>query len=186
MTDFNKPTYVLLNEDELVPFNIEESHKEVKLPEDIREHIAQWILRYPPEHKASGVFEALRVVQERNGGFLTVPLMDAVAKYLEMPKVAVYEVAAFYSLYHLKPVGKHIIDICTNVSCHLNGSEEILKAVEGRLGIAVNETTPDGKFTLKEVECLGACVAAPVCQIGKQYHENLSIKKMDEILAGLK
>jgi len=151
-----------------------------------RERIDQWILRYPPEQKQSGVFEALRVVQEENGGSLTTDLMDAVADYLGMPRIAVYEVVTFYSLYFLTPVGRHMIDICTNVSCMLNGAEEVLAHCKKRLGIDVNETTADGKFTLREVECLGACVAAPACQIGKAYHEKLTPEKIDELLATLK
>lgn len=156
------------------------------LTPDICEHIDKWILRYPPEQKRSGVFEALRVVQEKNGGYLTVPLMDAVADYLGMTKIAVYEIAAFYTLYYLNPVGKHVIDVCTNVSCSLNGAEHVLDHLKKRLGIDLNQTTPDGQFTLKEVECLGACVAPPVCQIGKKYYENLTPEKIDEILAALK
>jgi NADH-quinone oxidoreductase subunit E len=159
------------------------------LSPEIREHIAQWIRRYPPEQKRSGVFEALRVVQEENrkkgNGSLTVPQMDAVADYLGMPTIAVYEIAAFYTMYHLSPVGKHVIDVCTNISCMLNGSSHIMAHLKKRLGIELNETTPDGKFTLKEVECLGACVAAPVCQIGKKYYEHLTPEKLDEILAAL-
>lgn len=156
------------------------------LPEDIREHISKWNLRYPPEHKRSGVFEALRVVQERNGGSLTVPLMDAVAEFLAMPPIAVYEIALFYTMYFVDPQGRHVIDVCTNISCALNGAEEIMHYLQKKLGIALNETTPDGKFTLKEVECLGACIAAPVCQIGKKYYENLTPEKIDTILAALK
>ncbi|MFZ2314096.1 MAG: NADH-quinone oxidoreductase subunit NuoE [Gammaproteobacteria bacterium] len=151
---------------------------------DIREKIAAWNLRYPPEQKRSGVFEALRLVQERNG-YLTTELMDAVADFLEMPKVAVYEVATFYTMYYLSPVGEHVINVCTNISCSLNGAEAVLEHLKQKLGIDLNETTPDGKFTLKEVECLGACVTAPVCQIDKQYHVNLSPEKIDDILAAL-
>jgi len=155
------------------------------LPPDICEHIDKWILRYPPEQKRSGVFEALRVLQERNNNSLTVELMDAVAEYLGMPKIAVYEIAAFYTMYHTNPMGKHIIDVCTNISCSLNGSEKILEHLKKRLGIELNETTPDGMFTLKEVECLGACVSPPVCQIGKKYYESLTPEKIDEILSQL-
>jgi NADH-quinone oxidoreductase subunit E len=157
----------------------------VTLPADIREHIDKWLLRYPPEQKRSGVFEALRVVQERNGGSLTVEWMDAVAEYLGLPPISVYEVATFYSLYFLQPVGTHVIDVCTNVSCALNGADEIMAHLKKRLGVEVGETTQDGKFTLREVECLGACVGAPACQIGKKYYENLSAEKMDEILSKL-
>lgn len=156
------------------------------LPLSIREHIDKWILRYPPEQKRSGVFEALRVVQEHNGGSLTTPLMDAVADYLGMPPIAVYEIAGFYSMYYVTPVGKHVLDMCTNISCSLNGAGELMAHLKQRLGIELNETTADGRFTLKEVECLGACVAAPACQIGKKYYENLTPEKMDEILETLK
>lgn len=151
----------------------------------ICEHIDKWILRYPPEQKRSGVFEALRVVQETNQGSLTTALMDAVADYLGMARIAVYEIAAFYTLYYTEPMGKHVLDVCTNISCSLNGSDALMAHLKKRLKIDVNETTPDGQFTLKEVECLGACVAAPVCQIGKRYYDNLTPEKMDEILAAL-
>jgi len=153
--------------------------------DEIREQLNQWLLRYPKEQKRSGVFEALRLVQESNNGSLTIELMDAVADFLEIPKIAVYEVATFYSLYHLNPVGQHVIDVCTNISCSLNGAGEIVAHLKKRLGINLNETTSDGKITLREVECLGACVAPPVCQIGHQYHEKLTIEKMNEILSKL-
>lgn len=160
------------------------------LSPEIREHIDKWILRYPPDQKRSGVFEALRVVQEdhikKGGTSLTVPLMDAVADYLGMPKVAVYEIATFYTLYYLQPVGRHVIDVCTNISCQLNGSDEIAAHLKQRLNIDWNETTSDGQLTLREVECLGACVGAPACQIGKSYYEHLTPEKMDEILDALK
>lgn len=155
------------------------------LSEAIREHIDKWVLRYPPKQRRSGVFEALRVVQEENGGSLTTELMDAVADYLGIPQVAVYEVATFYSMYYLEPVGKHIIDVCTNISCMLNGSENIIDYLKEKLGVELNGTTADGNFTLKSVECLGACVGAPACQIGKKYYENLTPKKLDEILGKL-
>lgn len=161
------------------------SEKKSLLSAAAREQIAKWIKRYPADQQRSGVFEALRIVQEENGGSLTPALMDAVALELNMPKIAVYEVATFYSLYFLNPVGKHMIDVCTNISCALNGSEEIVEHLKKRLNIGFNETTPDGKFTLREVECLGACVSAPVCQIGKAYHENLTTEKVDTLLEKL-
>ncbi|VVC75213.1 NADH-quinone oxidoreductase subunit 2 [Aquicella siphonis] len=166
--------------------NLINGSKPAELSQSTREYLDKWNLRYPPEQKRSGVFEALRVVQEENHGSLTVELMDAVAAYLGMPSIAVYEVATFYSLYHLKPVGRHVIDVCTNISCTLNGAGRIAEHLKKRLGIEFNETSPDGRFTLREVECLGACIAPPVCQIGRQYHENLSPEKIDEILDGLK
>ena len=154
------------------------------LSEAAQSHIDQWLLRYPLEQKRSGVFEALRVAQEENGGYLTEDLMNAIADYLSIPRIAVYEVATFYSMYHLAPVGKQVIEVCTNISCALRGSDDIAQHLEKKLGIQCGETTPDGRFTLKFVECLGACVKAPVCQLGKQYHENLTVEKIDKILDG--
>lgn len=156
------------------------------LSESARQHIDEWNKRYPDDQKQSGVFEALRIVQEENGGSLTTELMDAIADHLQMPRIAVYEVATFFTMYRLKPVGENVIEVCTNVSCMLNGAENIAEHFKKKLGIDWNETTPDNKFTLKEVECLGACVSAPVCQLGKKYIENLTPEKIDELLASLK
>lgn len=153
--------------------------------ETTRGQIDQWIAKYPSEQKQSAVMAALRIVQEDNGGSLTQELMDAVADYLEMPAIAVYEVATFYSMYELKPVGKHKICICTNVSCALRGCEEIVAHLENKLGIKMGETTADDKFTLKEVECLAACGNAPMFQIGHEYYEDLTPEKVDKILADL-
>lgn len=182
MTDYNKPTYLRVADENLVPGNVCAVTQKVELSKAVREHIDQWVLRYPEGQQRSGVFEALRLVQEENGGSLSVALMDAVADYLDMPHVAVYEIAAFYTMYHLNPVGQHVIDVCTNVSCELNGAEAILAHLKKRLGIDLNQTTADGRFTLKEVECLGACIAPPVCLIGKKYYENLTTEKVDAIL----
>lgn len=150
-----------------------------------REKIDRWLERFPEDRKRSGVLEALRIVQEENNDYLTTALMDAVADYLGMPRVAVYEVATFYTLYNLEPVGKYQIDLCTNISCMLSDSQKIVDHLEKRLGIKMGETTPDGKFTIREVECLGACTNAPVCQIGKKYHEKLTPEKVDELLEKL-
>jgi NADH-quinone oxidoreductase subunit E len=150
-----------------------------------RAEIDTWVAKYPPEWKRSAVMAALRLAQEQNGGWLTTELMDAVAAYLEMPPIAVYEVASFYSMYELKPVGRHKICVCTNVSCLVCGSDRIVDHLQKKLGIGFGETTPDGKFTLKEVECLGACVGAPMLQIGKAYHEHLTPERIDEILDAL-
>ena len=150
----------------------------------IRAGIDREIAKYPPAHRASAVMAALRIVQEHHG-WLSAELMDAVADYLGMPPIAVSEVASFYSMYDLKPVGRHKLCVCTNISCLLNGSDHVVAHLEQRLGIKPGETTPDGKFTLKEVECLGACVGAPMMQIGKTYYEQLTPDKLDEILKGL-
>ena len=152
----------------------------------VRAEIDQWIAKYPPDQKQSAVMAALRIVQDANGGSLTNELMDAVAGYLDMPSMAVYEVATFYSMYELKPVGKHKVCVCTNISCMLRGSEQIVDHLEKKLGVKLGETTADGEVTLKEVECLGACTGAPMLQIGSAYHEHLTPEKVDEILKGLK
>ena len=144
--------------------------------------IDKWVAKYPADQKQSACMAALRIVQDANGGYLTETLMDAVADYLDMPRISVYEVATFYTMYELKPVGKHKICICTNISCLLCGSDEVVAHFKERLGIGLGETTEDGRITLKEVECLGACVGAPMLQIGDTYYENLTPEKIDEIL----
>lgn len=160
--------------------------KEQLFSAEIRSEIDAWVAKYPVEWKQSAVMPALMIVQERNGGYLTEELMDRVADYLDMPPIAVYEVATFYSMYELKPVGRHKICVCTNVSCLICGSDGIVEHLKARLGIGFGETTPDGRFTLKEVECLGACGGGPMMQIGKQYYENLTPELVDSILDGLK
>ncbi len=150
-----------------------------------RAEIDRWIAKYPPEQKRSAVMAALRILQDQNKGYLTTDLMDAVAEYLEMPPIAVYEVATFYSMYELEAVGRHKICVCTNISCMLRGSDEIVAHLNKRLGIGLGETTQDGRFTLKEVECLGACVEAPMFQIADKYYGNLTPETVDEILDGL-
>lgn len=155
------------------------------LSDESRADIDRWVAKYPPEQKQSAVMAALRIAQEQNGGWLTNDLIDAVAAYLEMDTIAAYEVASFYSMYELKPVGRHKICVCTNISCMLCGSDSVVSHLEKRLGIKLGETTPDSRFTLKEVECLGACVNAPMFQIGREYYENLTPEKIDTILDGL-
>lgn len=153
------------------------------LSQNARAHIDQWLKKYPTEQKQSAVIAALTFVQEEKGGWLTTELMDAVAAYLGMPKIAVYEVATFYSMFELEPVGKHKICVCTNISCMLCGSDDIVAYLKKKLGIGLGETTTDGKFSLKSVECLAACCGAPAMQIGPDYYENLTPQKIDEILA---
>ena len=144
--------------------------------------IDKWIAKYPANQKQSAVMAALRIVQDQNGGYLTNDLIEAVAEYLDMQAIAVYEVATFYSMYELKSVGKHKICVCTNISCMLCGSDTIVSHLQNKLGIKFGETTADGKFTLKEVECLGACCGAPMMQVNKDYHEFLTPEKIDAIL----
>lgn len=155
----------------------------LQIPQAICQQIDDWNKRYPAGEQRSGIYEALRLVQEHNNGYLSREWMDAVADYLQLPHIAVYEVATFYTMYYLQPVGKHVLNICTNISCMLNGSDKITDHARKRLGIDFNETSADGKFTLKEVECLGACIAPPVCMLDKTYHENVTPEKLDEILA---
>lgn len=152
-----------------------------RLSAEIRAQVDREIAKYPSDRKSSAVMAALRIVQEHHG-WLSAGLLEAVADYLDMPPVAVAEVAGFYSMYDLKPVGRHKICVCTNISCLLNGSDHIVRHLEQRLGIKSGETTPDGKFTLKQVECLGACVGAPMMQIGKTYYEHLAPDRLDAIL----
>ncbi len=159
--------------------------KENLISEASRAEIDQWIAKYPADQRQSACMPALRIVQEQNGGWLTEALMDAVADYLGMPAIAVYEVATFYSMYEHKPVGRHKICVCTNISCLLCGSDGIVSHLQEKLGITFGEVTEDGKFSLKEVECLGACSGAPMMQIGREYFENLTPEKIDSILDGL-
>lgn len=154
-----------------------------RLSAHTRAEIDNWLAKYPVDRKRSAVLAALREVQHENGGSLTQELMDAVADYLGLPRIAVYEVATFYSMFELKPVGRHSISVCTNVSCMLRGADEIVEHIERKLGIKTGESTPDGRFYLKqEEECLAACVNAPMLQIDHVYYEDLTPEKVDRIL----
>lgn len=151
-----------------------------------REEIDRWVAKYPEDRKQSAVLAALREAQHDNGGYLTTELMDAVADYLGLPPIAVYEVASFYSMFELKPVGRHSISVCTNISCMLCGGETILSYIEKKLGVRLGESTPDGRFYLKrEEECLAACSSAPMMQIDHVYYEHLTPEKVDQILDSL-
>ena len=147
--------------------------------------VDRWVAKYPTEQKRSAVIEALKIIQDQNQGWVTTEMMDAVADYLSMEPISVYEVATFYTMYNRQPVGKHEINVCTNISCLLCGSEKIADHLQKRLGVRLGETTPDGKFTLREVECLAACGGAPMMMVGKTYHENLTPEKVDAILDSL-
>jgi len=150
-----------------------------------KKEIDDWVAKYPADKKQSAVMSALRIAQDQNAGYLNDDLIDAVAEYLDMESIAVYEVASFYSMYELKPVGKYKICVCTNISCMLCGSDEIVGHLEKKLGITFGEITKDGKFSLKEVECLGACVNAPMMQIGDTYHEKLTPESIDKLIDSL-
>ena len=153
----------------------------------VREEIDHWVAKFPPGRQRSAVIGALHAVQHENGGYLTTELMTAVADYLKLPPIQVFEVATFYSMFETKPVGRHSISVCTNISCMLRGGEDILAHVEKRLGIKAGQSTPDGKFYLKvEEECLAACCGAPMMMVDHVYHENLTPKSVDEILEAVK
>jgi len=150
------------------------------------EKIDALIAKFPADRKKSALLGALNVVQHENQGFLTEALMDAVADYLQLAKIEVYEVASFYSMYELKPVARHNVAICTNICCMLMGSQTIVDHVEKKLGIKLGESTADGRIYLKiEEECLAACTGGPMMQVDHVYHENLTAEKVDEILDGL-
>lgn len=159
--------------------------KTVMLSDHLREEIDAWMSRYPIDQQQSAILGALRALQHEDG-YLRVEKMDAVAEYLDMPRIAVYEVASFYSMFELEPVGKHTIAVCNNLSCMLRGADEIIEHLENRLGIKLGESTEDGKFYLKkEEECLAACCSAPMMQVNHVYKENLTIEKVDQILDAL-
>ena len=156
------------------------------LSEHTRREIDGWLGRYPPEQRRSAVLAALREAQHQNHGYLTEALMNAVAAYLDLPPIWVYEAASFYSMFETRPVGRHSISVCTNISCMLCGGDEILAYVEGKLGIRVGESTADGRFHLKpEEECLAACCGAPMMMVDHVYHESLTPEKVDAILDAL-
>jgi NADH-quinone oxidoreductase subunit E len=152
------------------------------LSQHVRDEIDHWVAKFPPDRKRSAVISALHAVQHEQG-FLTQESMDAVAAYLGLPSIQVYEVASFYSMFETKPCGRHHISVCTNISCMLCGGEEILAHVEKRLGVGVGESTPDGRFFLKaEEECLAACSGAPMMMVDHVYYENLTPETVDRIL----
>lgn len=156
------------------------------LSDHVREEIERWKARFPEDRQRSAVIGALHAVQHENNGYLTAELMNEVADYLDLPTIQVYEVATFYSMFQTKPVGRHNVAICTNVSCMLRGGEELLERVEEKLGIRVGESTEDGRIYLKkEEECLAACCGAPMMMVDHKYHENLTPEKVDEILDSL-
>ena len=150
------------------------------------DEIDKWLKKYPADRKQSAVLAALREAQHQNHGYLTPELMDAVAEYLDMPNIAVYEVASFYSMLETKPCGRHSISVCTNISCMLMGSDEIVEHIENKLGIKTGESTPDGKFFIKrEEECLAACCGGPMMMVDHVYYEKLTPEKVDDILDAL-
>jgi NADH-quinone oxidoreductase subunit E len=152
-----------------------------------RAEIDLWIAKFPVGRQRSAVISALRAAQEQNHGYLSAPLMDAVAAYLQLPAIQVYEVASFYSMFETHPCGRHHVSICTNISCMLRGAQELVAHVEKRFGIKEGESTADGRIFLKrEEECLAACTGAPMMMVDHVYHEHLTNEKVDAILDALK
>ena len=143
------------------------------------------IARYPPRRQASAVMPLLDLAQRQHQNWLPRAAMDAVAEILEMPRIRVYEVATFYTMYNLAPVGQHFVQVCTTTPCWLRGSDDVVTACKSKLGIEFGETTADGKFTLIEVECLGACVNAPMMQINDDYYEDLTAETATAVLEAL-
>ncbi|HET6604394.1 MAG TPA: NADH-quinone oxidoreductase subunit NuoE [Xanthomonadaceae bacterium] len=156
------------------------------LSDDTRRRIDHWVAKFPPGRKRSAVIQGLMAAQDQNRGWLSDELVAAVARYLDIPPVWAYEVATFYSMLETGKVGRNNVAICTNISCWLNGAEDIVRHCEKKLGIAVGESTPDGRIYLKnEEECLAACCGAPMMVVNGHYHENLTTGKVDEILDSL-
>ena len=146
------------------------------------EKVQEIILRYPQGKQKSALLPVLHLAQEEFGGWLDVPVMDYVASLLNIQPIEVYEVATFYSMYNLHPVGRYVFEVCQTGPCMISGSDQIIEYIKKKLGIKVGETTPDGLFTLKTVECLGACGYAPMMQLGKHYREHLTPEKVDAII----
>ena len=156
------------------------------LTEKTQENIDHWVSKFPPERKRSALIQALFVTQEENGGWISRELTEAVADYLDLPPVWAHEVVSFYSMFFTEPVGRHKVNICTNISCWLNGAEAIVAHAEEKLGVELGGTTGDGRVTLvREEECLAGCCGAPMAVVDGHYHEKLDIQKLDAILDGL-
>ena len=159
---------------------------QLQLSEHVRQEIDHWVRKFPEGRQRSAVISALQAVQQENQGYLTPELMDSVAEYLDLPPIQVYEIATFYSLLETEPVGRYRISVCTNISCMLRGSGEIVEHLEKKLGIKTGESTEDGKFYLnREEECLAACCGAPMMMVDHDYHENLTPAKVDAVLEKL-
>jgi NADH-quinone oxidoreductase subunit E len=155
-----------------------------ELSKTLKQEIDHWVSKFPEGRQASAVIPALSLVQDQEG-YLSVAAMNAVADHLRMPYIAVYEVATFYSMFRLEPSGKYQLEVCTNVSCMLTGCNKIVSHIKDKLHIDLNETSSNGLFTLRAVECLGSCGTAPVMKLGKDYIENLTVEKIDALLAQL-
>lgn len=153
---------------------------------EMEEKAKMFLARYPEDRSASAVMPLLDLAQRQNGGWLSQAAMDYVADYLDLAPIRVYEVATFYSMYKLKPIGQVHVQVCTTTPCWLRGSDDVVAACTDVLGIGMGETTEDGKFSLGEVECLGACVNAPLIQVGDDYYEDLDATTTKALLEAFK
>ena len=158
----------------------------MQFPQETLEKVQQIINRYPEGKQKSALIPLLHLAQDEVGGWLDVPVMDYVASLLSIKPIEVYEVATFYTMFNMKPVGKYVLEVCQTGPCMLRGSDEIIQHIKDKLGIGAGQTTPDGLFTLKPAECLGACGYAPMMQLGKFYKENLTKEKVDALLDDLR
>lgn|SRR5690554_1193255 len=159
---------------------------QVVLSQQTRDHIDLWLAKFPPERSRSAVIQGLFAAQQQNQGWLSDELIAAVARYIGIEPIGAYEVATFYSMLETRPVGRHNVALCTNISCWLNGAEDIVRYCEKKLGISLGESTPDGRIYLKrEEECIAACCGAPAATVNGHYHEKLTPEKIDAILDSL-
>ena len=158
-------------------------HMPVQFSDTALAEVKRLVARYPEGKQKSALLPVLHLAQEQFGGWLSTETLDYVASILRLNPIEVYEVATFYSMYNLQPVGKQVFEVCQTGPCMLNGSDEIIDYIREKLGIRPGETTADGLFTLKTVECLGACGYAPMMQMGKHYREHLTREKVDQIIA---
>lgn len=159
---------------------------EIKFSDETMQVVNKIIRRYPEGRQKSALLPVLHLAQSEFDGWLSTPVMDYVASILNIKPIEVYEVASFYSMYNLKPVGKCLIEVCQTGTCFLRGSDDIIAHIEKKLDIKVGETTQDGMFTLKTVECLGSCGTAPMLQCGATFHEDLTEEKVDTLLDKLR
>jgi NADH-quinone oxidoreductase subunit E len=158
----------------------------MKFSEEKLKKVEEIIARYPEGKQKSALIPLLHLAQEEFGGWLDVPVMDYVASLLNLPPIEVYEVATFYTMFNMKPVGKYVLEVCRTGPCMLRGSDQIIDHIKKKLSIQEGETTADGLFTLKPAECLGACGYAPMMQLGKHFREHLTIEKVDALLEEFK
>ena len=161
------------------------TQNEVQFSDAAMAEIRRYISHYPADRKKSAILPILHIAQAEFGGWVSPQVQDKVAEILDIQPIEVYEVSSFYTMFNLKPVGKHVLEVCRTGPCMLRGSDHLIEHLESRLGCRVGETSADGLFTLKTVECLAACGMGPMLQIREQYYENLNPQKVDQLLDDL-